>query len=274
MIKEERKRLKKREQIQVVVRCILITIIIICLVAVGIHLMKEKEADRVYENMQAESVVITADIEGAEKIEGKREWENVPEVDFETLWETNMDICAWIYVPGTQVNYPILRNNQAVDPYDDYYLQHTVDKKEGLPGAIYMEPCNMPDFSDKNTVLYGHHMKNGSMFASLDSYLNADFFEENAYVYIVTPEKNLVYQIFGAVIYDNRHIMRSYDFSDDVSYQLFLDSLVANESQADIIREDVEVTVQDRMITMSTCVKNQDDKRLLVEAVLVDEYER
>lgn len=274
MIKEERKRQRNKEKLQVVVRCALVVIVIICLVTISIRLLKEKQAGQIYENMQAESVVITADIEGSGSMTNEKEWEDVPEVDFNTLWETNIDICAWIYVPGTQVNYPILRNNQATDPYDNYYLQHTVDKKEGLPGAIYMEPCNIPDFSDKNTVLYGHHMKNGSMFASLDSYLDADFLEENPYVYIVTPEKNMVYQIFGAVIYDNRHIMRSYDFSDDVSYQSFLNSLVTNENETDVLREDVEVTIQDRIITMSTCVKNQDDKRLLVEAVLVDEYER
>lgn len=277
MIKEERRRRQQIEKIRTVIRFALIIVIVVCVAAISIYLIQEKNAAEVYEDMQSESVSIPTEIqetEDAKTIENKRIWPDIPEVDFDTLWETNIDICAWIYVPGTQVNYPVLRNTQTADLYDSYYLQHTVDKSEGLPGAIYMEPCNMPDFTDKNTVLYGHHMKNGSMFASLDAYLDALFMEENPYVYIVTPQKNVVYQVFSAVIYDDTHIMRNYDFTDDESYQTYLDSLVSNGNEKDVLPEGMKATTQDRVITLSTCVKNHDDKRLLVVAVLVDEYER
>lgn len=277
MIKEERRRRQQIEKIRTVIRFALIIVIVVCVAAISIYLIQEKNAAEVYEDMQSESVSIPTEIqetEDAKTTENKRIWPDIPEVDFDTLWETNIDICAWIYVPGTQVNYPVLRNTQTADLYDSYYLQHTVDKSEGLPGAIYMEPCNMPDFTDKNTVLYGHHMKNGSMFASLDAYLDALFMEENPYVYIVTPQKNVVYQVFGAVIYDDTHIMRNYDFTDDESYQTYLDSLVSNGNEKDVLPEGMKATTQDRVITLSTCVKNHDDKRLLVVAVLVDEYER
>lgn len=277
MIKEERRRRQQIEKIRTVIRFALIIVIVVCVAAISIYLIQEKNAAEVYEDMQSESVSIPTEIqetEDAKTTENKRIWPDIPEVDFDTLWETNIDICAWIYVPGTQVNYPVLRNTQTADLYDSYYLQHTVDKSEGLPGAIYMEPCNMPDFTDKNTVLYGHHMKNGSMFTSLDAYLDALFMEENPYVYIVTPQKNVVYQVFGAVIYDDTHIMRNYDFTDDESYQTYLDSLVSNGNEKDVLPEGMKATTQDRVITLSTCVKNHDDKRLLVVAVLVDEYER
>lgn len=277
MIKEERRRRQQIKKMRTVIRFALIIVIVVCVAAICIYLIQEKNAAEVYEDMQSESVTIPTEIqetEDTETAESKRVWSDIPEVDFDTLWETNIDICAWIYVPGTQVNYPVLRNTQTADLYDSYYLQHTVDKSEGLPGAIYMEPCNMPDFTDKNTVLYGHHMKNGSMFASLDAYLDEAFMEENPYVYIVTPQKNVVYQVFGAVIYDDTHIMRNYDFTDDESYQTYLDSLVSNGNEKDILPEGMKATAQDRVITLSTCVKNQDDKRLLVVAVLVDEYER
>lgn len=277
MIKEERRRRQQIEKIRTVIRFALIIVIVVCVAAISIYLIQEKNAAEVYEDMQSESVSIPTEIQETEDTkttENKRIWPDIPEVDFDTLWETNIDICAWIYVPGTQVNYPVLRNTQTADLYDSYYLQHTVDKSEGLPGAIYMEPCNMPDFTDKNTVLYGHHMKNGSMFASLDAYLDALFMEENPYVYIVTPQKNVVYQVFGAVIYDDTHIMRNYDFTDDESYQTYLDSLVSNGNEKDVLPEGMKATTQDRVITLSTCVKNHDDKRLLVVAVLVDEYER
>lgn len=275
MIKEERRRRRQNEKLRKGIRLVLVIGIVVCVAAISIYLVQEKIAAKVYEAMQAESVTIPAEIQNAEETENaERFWEDVPEVDFDTLWETNIDICAWIYVPGTQVNYPVLRNTQTSDLYDSYYLQHTVDKSEGLPGAVYMEPCNMPDFTDKNTVLYGHHMKNGSMFASLDYYMDAVFMEENPYIYIVTPQKNIIYQVFGAVTYDDTHIMRNYDFTEDESYQAYLDSLASNGNDADVLLEDLKATTQDRVITLSTCVKNQDDKRLLVVAVLVDEYER
>lgn len=277
MIKEERRRRQQIEKLRTGIRLTLIIVIVVCVAAISTYLIQEKNAAEVYEDMQSESVVIpakTQESEAAKTVESERVWSDVPEVDFDTLWETNIDICAWIYVPGTQVNYPVLRNTQTADLYDSYYLQHTVDKSEGLPGAIYMEPCNMPDFTDKNTVLYGHHMKNGSMFASLDAYLDEAFMDENPYVYIVTPQKNAVYEVFCAVIYDDTHIMRNYDFTDEESYQTYLDSLVSNGNEKDVLPEDMKVTKQDRVITLSTCVKNQDNKRLLVVAVLVDEYER
>lgn len=277
MIKEERRRRRQNEKLRKGIRLVLVIGIVVCVAAISIYFVQEKNAAKVYEAMQAESVTIPVAIQNAEETENaerERFWEDVPEVDFDTLWETNIDICAWIYVPGTQVNYPVLRNTQTSDLYDSYYLQHTVDKSEGLPGAVYMEPCNMPDFTDKNTVLYGHHMKNGSMFASLDYYMDAVFMEENPYVYIVTPQKNIIYQVFGAVTYDDTHIMRNYDFTEDESYQAYLDSLASNGNDADVLLEYLKVTTQDRVITLSTCVKNQDDKRLLVVAVLVDEYER
>lgn len=271
--------MKKDKTTQKIIEIILVAIIIIALINVALYFTKEKHAGNVYKKMQQESIVVEIGTEIAEKTEVTEVTEKIPyydgmpEVDFESLWETNTDICAWIFVPGTQVNYPVLYHAAATDPYDSYYLEHTVEQTPGLPGAIYIEPCNTADFTDANTVIYGHHMKNGTMFASLDYFLDDAFMEENQYAYIVTPEKNMVYQIFAAVVYDDRHIMSNFDFENTADYQSFLDSITANSNTKDVFREDVEVSTEDRMITMSTCVKGQDDKRLLVMGVLVDEYE-
>lgn len=260
-----------------VISVILIAVIVICIAVIATYMIKGKRANDVYEELQ-QTVQVTENIEEVAETETTEEsrpsYEGMPEVDFETLWETNTDICAWVTVPGTQVNYPVLQNASSKEPHDTYYLMHTVEKASGLPGAIYIEPCNAADFTDANTVMYGHNMKNGSMFGSLHEFEDDTFFEEHQYAYIVTPEKNQVYQIFAVILYDDRHIMGTYDFSDTVNYQLFLDSLASNRSMGDIFREGVTVTTDDKIITMSTCVKGQDNKRLLVEAVLIDEYER
>lgn len=260
-----------------VISVILIAVIVICIAVIAVYMIKGKQASDVYEELQ-QTVQVTEDIEKVAETETTEEsrpsYEGMPEVDFETLWETNTDICAWVTVPGTQVNYPVLQNASSKEPHDTYYLMHTVEKASGLPGAIYIEPCNAADFTDANTVMYGHNMKNGTMFGSLHEFEDDTFFEEHQYAYIVTPEKNQVYQIFATILYDDRHIMGTYDFSDTANYQLFLDSLTSNRNMGDIFRDGVTVTTEDKIITMSTCVKGQDNKRLLVEAVLIDEYER
>lgn len=84
-------------------------------------------------------------------------------VDFAALWEQNEDVYAWITVPGTLVDYPVLQHPSD----DEYYLHHTIDHVEGLPGSIYSETVNAKDFTDMNTILYGHNMKNDTMFGSL-----------------------------------------------------------------------------------------------------------
>lgn len=100
-------------------------------------------------------------------------------VDFDSLKSQNPDIYAWITIPGTDIDYPVLQKTDSEDPYDNFYLDHTVDLTEGLPGAIYSQAVNHKDFMDSVTVLYGHNLKNGGMFSSLHKFENKDFFEEN-----------------------------------------------------------------------------------------------
>lgn len=281
MIKKEQKNAKK-ELYRRVILSVAAAGCLICVCCVAVKLVKGSHAGRVYETMRQECVVTgmtenlpeAATEESTEAEEIPHVYEEMPAVDFDALWETNTDICAWIFIPGTEVNYPVLQNAAATDPHDTYYLDHTVDRVSGLPGAIYIEPCNAKDFSDRNTVLYGHHMKNGSMFASLDRFKDNVFLEENAFAYVVTPDENMVYQIWAAVVYDDRHIMGIYEFEQDTSYQAFLDSLTDNRNMADVFREGMEVTTEDRLITLSTCVPNQDHNRLLVIAARIDAYER
>ena len=142
-------------------------------------------------------------------------------IDFKKLQEQNPDVYAWIEIPGTNVNYPILQH-----PTDDvYYLDHTIDGTAGLPGSIYTESCNYKDFSDFNTVIYGHDMRDGTMFKDLHKYEDAEFLKEHPEVIIYTPEKKFVYRIFAAVVYSDMHIMEGYNFLLESERQAFLDSI-------------------------------------------------
>lgn len=257
---------------KMIMMTVLTVIMVVCIVIVAVYFIKGRRAESTYEDIQQTAKVDQQEENNDTEQEAHADYAGMPVIDFETLWETNTDICAWITVPGTEVDYPVLRKSDSTELHDVYYLMHTVEDVEGLPGSIYIEPISSPEFTDANTVVYGHNMKNGSMFGSLHDFEDDAFFEENQYAYIVTPEKSLVYQIFATVVYDNRHITGTYDFTDKEDYQEFLDSLTDNRNMGDLFREGIDVTTDDRILTMSTCISGQDDKRLLVEAVLVDEY--
>ena len=185
-------------------------------------------------------------------------------VDFEGLWKTNKDVYAWITIPGTEIDYPILQHETD----NTYYLNYNIDGSYGYPGCIYTENMNSKDFTDNNTVIYGHNMKNGTMFAGLHKYEDKTFFEENQKILIYTPEEELNYTIFAAYIYDDRHLLYSFDFAQEEVYASYLEEIKNMRSMNALIREDVEVTSQDKIITLVTCIGNQPEKRLLVQAVL------
>ena len=204
-----------------------------------------------------------------EKVAAYQNYTEIPVINFQEQWKINKDVCAWIWIPDTLVNCPVLRNGSSDDPHDEYYLETTIGGEDGLPGSIYMEPCNSPEFTDFNTVIYGHNMKNGTMFGELDELADNEFFETHEYVYVIMPEQVMIYRIYGWVNYDDRHLMLSFDFSEEAQCQAFLDSFaeVGTESR---FRENMEVTPESRILTLSTCVKGQEDRRFLVEAVLAE----
>ena len=113
-------------------------------------------------------------------------------VDFEALRKVNPDIIGWIVIPGMEISYPIVQGED-----NDYYLKHTFDKAENASGCIFVEVENSPDFSDNNTFVYGHNMKNKSMFAKLNRYQEEDTFRKNPEFVIYTPEGMLRYQIYS-----------------------------------------------------------------------------
>lgn len=182
-------------------------------------------------------------------------------VDFAAAQAENPDIYAWIWIPGTNVDYPILRSETEEDAY---YLNHTIDRSEGLPGTIYVEKYNAKDFSDPVTVVYGHNMKNGSMFADLHKYEDQEFFNNNPYIYIYLPEQTLRYRIFAAVTFDDRYLLGNYNFSYPQDFQRYLDEL--KSSIDGHVNTEVNVTVETGILTLSTCIGDSPSQRWMVNA--------
>ena len=192
--------------------------------------------------------------------------EYVSPVDFETLWELNPDIVAWIEIPETQIAYPILKHPEE----DEYYLDHTVELAYGYPGSIFLRQEARTDFSLFNTVIYGHNMKNGTMFGTLKYYLDPSYLQEHRVINIYTPEAEYSYSVFAAVVYSDVLITAKYSNYDKQDRQAFLDSLGEARNLSNIVLDDVEVTPEDHIITLSTCYANRDELRLLIVAVRDD----
>lgn len=187
--------------------------------------------------------------------------------DWDALWNESRDIYAWIYIPNTNVDYPILQH-----PTDDsYYLNHNLNGSRGYPGCIYTELINNKNFLDYNTLIYGHNMKNQTMFRTLHNYEDINFFNENPYIYIYTPDEILVYEIFAAYETDDAHILYNNDFSTESGYQSYLDKILGTRDMSVHIRSDVQVTSQSHIITLSTCVSGKSSRRYLVQAVLLND---
>ncbi|MCR4902544.1 MAG: class B sortase [Butyrivibrio sp.] len=190
---------------------------------------------------------------------------NVAAIDFDKLQASNPDIFAWINIPGTVIDYPV-----AQHPTDDtYYLKHGADGLSSNYGCPYIELSDSKNFTDFNTVLYGHNMNNGSMFAGLHKYEDNEFYQSHRNIYIYTPDHKLTYKVFAAVMYSDAHIPYYYNDLIESDRNAFLNSLktdiVANRSY---VSEDIEVTKDDRIITLSTCDKKLRSNRFLVVAVL------
>ncbi|MEE0858971.1 MAG: class B sortase [Acutalibacteraceae bacterium] len=187
-------------------------------------------------------------------------------INFSELWEINTDLYAWIKIPNTMIDYPIAQY-QGDD--DSYYLTHNMYKESAFAGCIYTEKLNSKDFSDPNTVLYGHNMQNGSMFRALHSFRDEDFFNENQYIYIYLPDRTLTYQIFSAYEYDDRHLLYSFDFTNKEVFQEYLDYAQNPTSAMMYNTRDLDVTTDDKIITLSTCLGDIETSRYLVQGVLI-----
>ena len=240
--------------------------VILCVIAVGCagvgiyKYFQEKNAGQEYEKLKAE-------MEKQPSSESTTEEQTSLEIpiDFVALQKENPEAYAWIKVDGTNIDYPILQSETD----NAYYLTHTIENKESPEGAIFTENYNTKTFEDTNTVIYGHNMKNGSMFRTLHNYMDKDFFNKNRDVTIYTPDEVLHYKIFAAYLSDARHILKSYDFSNKQIYQNYIDTIFSMRSMDAFVDTSMKVTNDDKIITMSTCYAGLSDRRYLVQAVLV-----
>lgn len=195
----------------------------------------------------------------------------VSPIDFESLQSENPDIYAWLRIPDTEFDFPVL---QRVGD-DDYYLTHDSDGNDNSMGAIFSESSyNDGKMDDPVTVLYGHQMLAGTMFGKLQQvYSDPNALTEHGDIIVYMPEKELHYKVFAAVPYDNRHILHHYDFTSRRRYNAFLNSIFDVREIGAQHDTSVTVTPEDKLLILSTCLQGNSQRRFLVIAKCVDEVE-
>ena len=194
----------------------------------------------------------------------KKTKHKVLKVDFDKLKSANKDTVAWIrFDEPSKINYPIV---QTTD--NDRYLQYTFEGKKTAVGAIFMDAVNAEDFSDRNTFIYGHNMKNGSMFGHLHKYRDESFYREYPFFYIYTPDgKEVKYQIFAACIVEDTSDTYQRTFADDAAYLQYLQYV----QSVSIYNTGVELTAESKIVSLSTCTNVSVTQRFVVHGVKVSE---
>ena len=180
-------------------------------------------------------------------------------MDFSALREVNSDVLGWILIPGTAVSYPVV---QGTD--NDYYLNHTWKKWTSVVGSIFLGCHNSRDLSDFNTIIYGHRMNNGSMFASLKNYKKQSWWSDHPCVYITDDSGSHKYEIFAAYEVSTEGETYRLGFGSDREKQAFIDYCLAQS----VIDTGVVPRTYDRILTLSTCTGQGHATRWVVQAVL------
>ncbi len=181
-------------------------------------------------------------------------------VDLESLMAINSDVVGWIKIPGTVVDYPIVK---AAD--NDYYLHRNVYKEESTAGTIYMDYMDASDFSSLHNVIYGHHMRNGSMFKTIVYYTDQSYFNSHSDIYIYTPDREIHLKALAAVITTPDAIRRKTQFDSEADFQDYVSQMTANASaKADPDRE------INRLWSLVTCSYEFDDARTILYAYEAD----
>lgn len=180
-------------------------------------------------------------------------------VEFNKLKEINSDVIGWIFIEQAGISYPVMHRDNK------FYLNHVFTGKKNGAGALFTDVRNTADFFDSNVIVYGHHMRNGSMFHNLFNFEDKEKLFENPYFTICTPTMNYRYRIFSVRYVDDSDAAYTTSFSNDDDFRVF----ISNAIKQSIHDTHTAVTTTDKVVTLSTCAY-KDKNRFIVQGVLVN----
>lgn len=179
---------------------------------------------------------------------------------FKQLLQTNGDVVGWLRIAETKVDYPVVQAND-----NEFYLTRDIQKTDNVNGSIFMDYRNNIKHNNKHFILYGHNMKNKSMFASLLNYESRWYMEQHPVIEFDTLYENAKWEIFSAYYTDIRHDYLKTEFNDAEQYKSFINDLKSRS----LHKSDVEISEKDVILTLSTCSAASDQARFVVHAKLI-----
>lgn len=182
-----------------------------------------------------------------------------PVVDFNVLQQINPDIVGWIYIEGTNINYPVVQG-----PDNSYYLYRLFDGTSNGAGSIFMDYRNTPDMTQRNTVLYGHHMQNGTMFHQITKYKDQTFYDDHPTGMLLTPNGNYKILFVAGYVTNMNTDAWKIEFASDEEFTFWLEDAISQST----FTSNVIPSPQDRVITLSTCTYEYDDARYVLVGIL------
>lgn len=183
-----------------------------------------------------------------------------PKIDFNSLKVTCPNAVAWLYCSGTPINYPIVQGSD-----NRYYLSHRADNSSNENGAVFLNHRNAPDFSDKNSVLFAHHLATSDMFTSLEKYRSQSYYKAHPAIDLLTPSGNYKIQLIAGYVLDGASPIFPITFADAAAQKSFLD----NARSHSVFHSSVTAVESDRLVTLCTCTYDYNNARLAVIGKLV-----
>jgi len=181
-------------------------------------------------------------------------------MDFSGLRGENPDVIAWLTIPGTAIDYPVVQTGD-----NDYYLHRDVEKKPNINGALFLDCRVRADFSEFNHVIYGHHMNSGRMFQNLIKFREKAFFDSHASGTLYTPNQTYRLEIFAASVIPQNSVWYEFAFASPGEKEAHIQRIMGGATHC----RDICLTAEDRIVLLSTCLRADTDARAVVAARLV-----
>ena len=256
---------KKKKKSDVLLTIALIAaIVVFCYAAFNLyHIYTEYKKGTDEYNQIEEMAVTERDADSGEAAGPNAQLKPPIEVDFDKLKSVNEDVVGWIYVDALpDISYPIVKGKD-----NQTYLHQTYEKNYNFAGTIFVDYENSGDFSDCNTLVYGHNMKNGSMFGHLKKFREDDkLYKQDKYFWILTPERNYRYEIISAYTTGVNSDTYTLFKGPGEEFEKYLETI---KGYSEIQTDDTDLTIKDKIVTLSTCTGNE-STRFVVQGKRVD----
>ena len=261
---ENIKQKKKKKSDVLLTIALIAAIVVFCYAAFNLyHIYTEYKKGTDEYNQIEEMAVTERDADSAEVAGPNAQLKPPIEVDFDKLKSVNEDVVGWIYVDALpDISYPIVKGKD-----NQTYLHQTYEKNYNFAGTIFVDYENSGDFSDCNTLVYGHNMKNGSMFGHLKKFREDDkLYKQDKYFWILTPERNYRYEIISAYTTGVNSDTYTLFKGPGEEFEKYLETI---KGYSEIQTDDTDLTIKDKIVTLSTCTGNE-STRFVVQGKRVD----